>query len=91
MATSNHCILTPSILASLNLPACIEEVGGAELPQSLLEKGETLREKGGIATLQTMLSEIPELLQRNKEIINEVSLMCRCTLGLLFYYFIAES
>jgi len=49
-------------------------VGGAELPQSLLEKGETLREKGGVATLQTMLSEIPELLQRNKEITNEVSL-----------------
>ena len=48
-------------------------MGGAELPHSLLEKGETLREKGGVATLQTMLSEIPELLQRNKEITNEVS------------------
>jgi len=66
-------MIISSILASLNLPACIEEVGGAELPQSLLEKGETLREKGGVATLQTMLSEMPELLQRNKEITNEVS------------------
>ena len=66
-------MIIPSILASLNLPACIEEVGGAELPQSLLEKGEILREKGGVATLQTLLTELPDLVQRNKDIANEVS------------------
>ena len=67
------------ILNSLNLPACIEEGGGADVPKSLLEKGDVLREKGGVATLQTMISELPELLQRNKEIVNEVSR------GLLFF------
>lgn len=60
------------MLNSLNLPACIEEGGGADVPKSLLEKSDTLREKGGVATLQRMLSELPELVQRNKEILAEV-------------------
>ena len=66
-------LLSHRVLNSLNLPACIEEGGGDEVPKSLVEKGDTLREKGGVETLQKMISELPELLQRNKEILNEVS------------------
>ena len=62
------------ILNSLNLPACIEEGGGDDVPKSLVEKGDMLREKGGVEVLQRMISELPELLQRNKEILNEVGL-----------------
>lgn len=70
------------MLNSLNLPACIEEEGGAEVPKSLLEKGDSLREKGGVENLQKMMSELPELLQRNKEIVNEVGVIA----NLLCYY-----
>ena len=66
-------MLSHRVLNSLNLPACIEEGGGADVPKSLVEKGDVLREKGGVNTLQKMISELPELLQRNKEILNEVS------------------
>lgn len=69
MTSCDHC----RVLNSLNLPTCIEDGGGADVPKSLLEKGDVLREKGGIDTLQKMLSELPELVQRNKEILNEVS------------------
>ena len=62
------------ILNSLNLPACIEEGGGDDVPKSLVEKGDMLREKGGVEVLQRMISELPELLQCNKEILNEVGL-----------------
>ena len=68
------------MLNSLNLPACIEEEGGAEVPKSVLEKGDVLREKGGVENLQKMMSELPELLQRNKEIANEVGVLAS------FYY-----
>lgn len=71
------------VLNSLNLPACIEEEGGADVPKSVLEKGDALREKGGVENLQKMISELPELLQRNKEIANEVS---GVTIYILCYY-----
>ena len=61
------------VLNSLNLPACIEEGGGDNVPKSLVDKGDVLREKGGVDILQRLISELPELLQRNKEILNEVS------------------
>ena len=71
------------VLNSLNLPACIEEGGGEDVPKSLVEKGDVLREKGGVEALQRMISEIPELLQRNKEILNEVGLSLALLLWLL--------
>lgn len=39
--------LLNSILASLNLPAAIEDVGGEKVPQSLREKSSSVVEHGG--------------------------------------------
>ncbi|KAK6631602.1 hypothetical protein RUM44_006131 [Polyplax serrata] len=60
-----------SILASLNLPAAIENTSGNELPPSLLEKGDTVKQHGGLKSLQSTFTELPGLLQRNKEILDE--------------------
>lgn len=61
-----------SVLASLNLPAAIEDMSGTELPQSLLEKAASVRVAGGIKALETAMNELPDLLQRNKDILDEV-------------------
>ncbi|XP_072929471.1 programmed cell death 6-interacting protein [Epargyreus clarus] len=68
--------LLNSILASLNLPACIEASGDA-LPASIREKAAALRAAGGLPALQRLMAELPELLQRNKEILNEAERMLR--------------
>ncbi len=63
-----------SALSTWNLPASIEDVGNAgsnKVPQSLLEKSQTLREKGGITQIDRLMSDLPMLLQRNTEILNE--------------------
>jgi hypothetical protein len=60
-------------LASLNLPASIEDLSsGGGVPASLLEKAATIRELGGISFLVQLMTELPALLQRNKEILDEV-------------------
>ncbi|XP_050540794.1 programmed cell death 6-interacting protein [Daktulosphaira vitifoliae] len=58
-------------LASLNLPAALEDVKGVGIPQSLIEKSNSVRMNGGIQKLETLIRELPELLKRNEEIINE--------------------
>ncbi|CAI6349534.1 unnamed protein product [Macrosiphum euphorbiae] len=58
-------------LASLNLPAALEDVKGVGIPQSLVEKSNSLRMNGGVQKLENMIRELPELLKRNEEIINE--------------------
>ncbi|KAL7647253.1 UNVERIFIED_CONTAM: hypothetical protein RMT77_002511 [Armadillidium vulgare] len=63
--------LLNSILNSLNLPAAIEDTSGEKLPQSLREKSNAVCEKGGIKFLEKLLSELPELLKRNKELLDE--------------------
>lgn len=61
-----------AVLASLNLPAAVETTdGNCGLPPSLREKANEVREKGGIENLQTMLKDLPELLNRNREILDE--------------------
>lgn len=63
------------ILASLNLPAAIEDTTGNCLPQSLKEKAEAIQGKGGLETIQHLLNELPSLLQRNGEILKECERM----------------
>lgn len=61
-----------AVLASLNLPAAVETTdANSGLPPSLREKANEVREKGGIEHLQTMLKDLPELLNRNREILDE--------------------
>lgn len=62
--------LLNSILASLNLPAAIETNVGCAVPPSLLEKSEEVRNKGGIEHIRNLITELPELLKRNREILD---------------------
>ena len=66
--------LLNSILASLNLPAAIEDsAGGADtVPQSLKEKAKAVEDAGGISSLMRSVNDLPELVQRNREILDEV-------------------
>ena len=61
-----------SILASLNLPAAIEDVSGTDLPASVKEKVQKIQGMGGLTALNKLISDLPELLTRNKEILDEV-------------------
>lgn len=57
----------------MNLPASIEDLSGAKVPQSVLEKSAGVKEKGGLAVIDNMMQDLPELLTRNREILEEVS------------------
>lgn len=61
-----------SILASLNLPAALEDLSGQKVPQSVIEKAQQIKDIGGIQFLNKLMNDLPELLQRNREILNEV-------------------
>ena len=60
------------ILASLNLPAAIEDLTGNTVPPSVLEKAQQLKDKGGLSSIDNMMQNLPDLLQRNQEVIDEV-------------------
>lgn len=73
------------MLASLNLPAAIEDLSGAKIPASVMEKAVKLREMGGIQHLNKLMTELPELLQRNREILDEVrTSLCWSHLRIIF-------
>ncbi|KAI1289744.1 Programmed cell death 6-interacting protein [Halotydeus destructor] len=59
-------------LASLNLPAAIEDITGVQLPPSLREKAEAIKAKGGAQRIEKLISDLPDLLTRNKEILDEI-------------------
>ena len=59
-------------LASLNLPAAIEDSGGRQIPPSVNEKGNEIKRQGGITVLEKMVNDLPTSLNRNKEILDEV-------------------
>lgn len=58
----------------MNLPAAIEDTSGTEIPESLLDKALSVRELGGIKTLEESMKDLPDLLQRNKELLDEVKI-----------------
>ncbi|CAF0953792.1 unnamed protein product [Adineta ricciae] len=64
-----------AFLASLNLPAAIEDSGGRQIPPSLIEKANAIKQQGGISTLERMANELPTALSRNKEILDETNRM----------------
>ncbi|ESO09518.1 hypothetical protein HELRODRAFT_185356 [Helobdella robusta] len=64
-----------SVLASLNLPAALEDVGGREIPKSVSTKAGELKQAGGFEVLERLMRELPALLQRNKEILDETDRM----------------
>jgi programmed cell death 6-interacting protein len=59
-------------LASVNLPAAIEDSGGRQIPPSVIEKSNEIKRQGGVSALDKMISDLPESLTRNKEILDEV-------------------
>lgn len=67
--------LLNGILASLNLPASIEDLSGAKVPQSVLDKSAAIKEKGGVSVIDKMMQDLPELLTRNREILDETNRM----------------
>ncbi|XP_066247093.1 programmed cell death 6-interacting protein [Euwallacea similis] len=62
------------ILASLNLPAAIED-SSSGLPPSIIEKANTVTSLGGISSLRKMIEELPEALKRNQDILDETDRM----------------
>ncbi|KAK9879303.1 hypothetical protein WA026_004156 [Henosepilachna vigintioctopunctata] len=64
------------LLASLNLPAAIEVTDGSNsLPPSIIEKANAVSQLGGITALESLINELPELLKRNKDILDEADRM----------------
>lgn len=47
-------------------------MGGDELPDSIREKAEAVQSQGGLGTLEEKLYQLPEALQRNREVLDEV-------------------
>lgn len=62
-------------LTSMNLPAALEDVAGVSVPPSLKLKSDAVRQKGGLNAIEQQLSELPDLLKRNKEILDETERM----------------
>lgn len=69
--------LLNGVLASLNLPACVERQEGEELPESVRARAAAVREAGGAAALRALMEELPQLLQRNRDILDEAERLLR--------------
>ncbi|XP_051991917.1 programmed cell death 6-interacting protein isoform X2 [Xyrauchen texanus] len=63
--------LCNGVLASLNLPAALEDLSGNSVPQSILEKSHAIIQQGGLQSIEQLIKDLPELLQRNSEILDE--------------------
>lgn len=61
------------VLASLNLPAALEDLSGDSIPQSIAEKARNVVQQGGLQSIEQLIKDLPELLTRNREILDEVS------------------
>lgn len=68
----------------MNLPAAIEVTDSASgLPPSILEKANMVSQLGGINELQRISSELPDLLKRNQDILDEVNVLSVHILNIL--------
>ncbi|CAL2036918.1 CBN-ALX-1 protein [Caenorhabditis brenneri] len=66
--------LMNGVLASLNLPAALDDVTSTEtLPESIKMKSAKLKQNGGGAEIMRLFSELPTLYQRNEDILTETS------------------
>ncbi|ETN72488.1 hypothetical protein RB195_020836 [Necator americanus] len=71
-----HTQLMNGILASLNLPAALDDVTSMDtLPESIKQKSAKVKQAGGINELQRLFSELPGLYKRNEEILDETNRM----------------
>jgi len=68
-------------MSSLNLPAALEDVSGSDIPASILEKSRTVIAKGGATPIDQLLTDLPDALERNQEILSEV---CRAAVSKLY-------
>ena len=64
-------------LNSMNLPAALEDTSGNEIPQSLREKSQAVINAGGPDAIRKLIDELPELLVRNTEILDECERLLR--------------
>lgn len=58
-------------MLEVNLKESFWYILGNDLPQSLKDKAAAIVANGGVSNLQKMIEELPDLLQRNKEILDE--------------------
>ncbi|XP_070995387.1 programmed cell death 6-interacting protein-like isoform X3 [Oncorhynchus clarkii lewisi] len=63
--------LCNGVLASLNLPAALEDLSGDSIPQSIVEKARAIVQQGGLQSIEQLIRDLPELLTRNREILEE--------------------
>lgn len=64
-----------AMLASMNLPAAVEETKGGEVPTSIKQKAAAIRDAGGIQAVESQITSLPDQLRRNKEILQECERM----------------
>jgi programmed cell death 6-interacting protein len=65
------------ILTSMNLPAGLEDTTGGGVPASLVEKCQGVVAAGGVPMLEKLVKELPDLLQRNTDLLTESERMLR--------------
>ncbi|XP_008329840.1 programmed cell death 6-interacting protein isoform X2 [Cynoglossus semilaevis] len=63
--------LCNGVLASLNLPAALEDLSGDSIPQSIAEKSRSIVQHGGLQSIEQLIKDLPELLTRNREVLDE--------------------
>ncbi|KAJ3608992.1 hypothetical protein NHX12_023520, partial [Muraenolepis orangiensis] len=63
--------LCNGVLASLNLPAALEDLSGDSIPQSIAEKSRAVVGQGGLQSVEQLIRDLPEHMTRNREILDE--------------------
>ena len=69
--------LMNELLSSKNLPAAVEATKGDEIPQSVRDKAKAVADAGGMTALRNLIDELPELLTRNTDILDECERMLK--------------